>query len=125
MKTDLFTKTTLAVITLALVVIAGQGRLNRITTVHAAPVQQQRWDYKMIRIKFRWQNNVADGIDFVSDGGTKLDGQPNILDFTRNLGTQGWELVSVTPFSLWSSGGSSTDEVMMFKRPLLVRFCDR
>lgn len=119
MKSDRVTKGTLTVIvTLALAVIAGQGRSNKIATVHAAAVPQQAWDYKMIRLKFHWQNNIAVGVDFVSDDGTKLDGPPNILDVPKNLGAQGWDLVSVTPLSLWSSGGSSTDEFMIFKRPL-------
>jgi hypothetical protein len=116
-KSDIFTKTTLAIIALALVVIAGQGALRHPMTVEAA--SQQRWVYKSIHARFQWTSNTVTRTSYVSNDGNELDGPPNMQDVMNGLGNQGWELVSTTPYSMWISngtaGGMTTDEILIFR----------
>jgi len=55
------------------------------------------------------------------DDGKPLDETLDIIDISKELGLQGWELVAICPRSLpVSTGttGTTTDELWVFKRPL-------
>lgn len=108
-----------------------------------------KWDYKII-LRVRNYDDKHNGFEYHSasswfvwwEDGNKLPGESNILQKSKELGEQGWELVSVTPRSGLTGGrseiygftanivgggkteGSSTDyagftseEMWVFKRP--------
>jgi hypothetical protein len=117
MKSDIFTRTTLVIIALALALIAGQGALKHPMTVDAA--SQQRWLYKTIHVRFQWENNTVTRISYISNDGNQLNGPPAMQDVMNALGNDGWELVSATPYSMWISNGTvagmTTDEILIFR----------
>ena len=79
---------------------------------------RQAWEYKAILIS----NFEAPGNWF--EDGRQLAGVANMQTKSKELGDQGWELVSVTPMSSMTSiggegtiGGVTTGMIFWFKRP--------
>jgi hypothetical protein len=130
MKTDRLGKFLLAVIAVLLVQIAVQNLRKPIEPVHAAAPTRQAWEYKFIQRTFRFERGSASGTSSWSEDGKSLavdedDSSPLIQKFS-DLGSQGWELVTDTPFSLSgrmypkieaSANGVTTAEKWTFKRP--------
>jgi hypothetical protein len=120
MKTYSFTKTLLAVIALALIVIAGHDAFTHSTSVQAA--SQQKWAYKTVYVRYAWANNSVTGISGITIDGTQLTSPPNLADVMNGLGNDGWELVSRAPYSTWVANGSfaglTTGELLTFKHPV-------
>lgn len=89
----------------------------------------QTWEYKSIVItrgygaaKLGEYLKTAEAFSYWAEDGKALAGQVNMISKSKELGDQGWELVSVTPLSsIASSQGSYagfTDVLIYwFKRP--------
>jgi len=72
----------------------------------------QKWEYTTITRKRIWKV----GIGPLESKGWEADITPNI----RDLGEQGWELVTVVPRSGWARAdyaGFTSEEYWIFKRP--------
>lgn len=115
MKTDIFAKTMLAIVVLALLVIAIE-HINPLKVVHAQAAP--RWEYSRISANYRWQNGRVEGIASINQDGKTLSENSNIRDLMRDMGTKGWELVSDMPISTQMGLSGTTNEILMFKRPL-------
>jgi hypothetical protein len=123
MNSDTYTKASLLIIALLLVPAAIRPILSpEVTAIaqgsNAAKSVSVRWEYKLVNIE-RQPNAFALG-DFNQ---LAEDGQSSKGDWfskAQQLGSQGWELVSVTPMAN-SSGrnfaGSTTEVMFLFKRP--------
>jgi hypothetical protein len=86
-----------------------------------------KWDYKFV-VRFRdyaaMSGSFADWV-FYEDG-NKL-GKADIAQLTKKWGDEGWELVGISarsslatigpPGNLTSMGGTTTEELFVFKRP--------
>lgn len=130
MKPDRLGNFLLAVIAVSLLQIAGQNLWKPILPVHAAAPTKQTWEYKFIQRSFRFEHGSAAGTLSWKEDGKSLavdedDSIPMIRKFS-DLGSQGWELVSDTPFSFSgraypkievSANGVTTAEMWTFKRP--------
>ena len=115
---------------LYLPLIAGIVLLSTVWAVYgkqqkAAPVNQA-WEYKTIGIARSAQSN-ADWSDWAEISGDAIKTLPlpvSVPKKAKELGEQGWELVSITPISnnAGGAGGSNlagfTSQIMYwFKRP--------
>jgi hypothetical protein len=92
----------------------------------------QNWEYKFLKGQRdpiiindpRSGEEFIRGYDIVLkwfDDGKPLEENLDILDISKKLGSQGWELVAICPRSLpVSTGttGTTTDELWVFKRPI-------
>ena len=108
MRTDKLTTSLLAIIALSLAVLAGENFRSRSTVVHAAPVSTQAWEYKSIVRVFECKNGQMQGVTSMSEDQKPLPAVVDIVAKLNELGDQGWELVSVTPYSSYSQAGTST-----------------
>jgi len=130
MKADTFTKTTLAVIALALVVIAGQS-VQHTATVRAAQTSGAEYDYKFMwhYMSLNLENGASSGTSlWTEDGNRPKDEYNNDGGFGQRiqvLGSQGWELVSDVVFSNHGNinppktialNGVTTSERLIFRR---------
>jgi hypothetical protein len=114
MKNDRFIKTTLAVIALALLILAGNAFRNKSAAVQAASGTNQVWEYKSINRVFNWKDGKIQGVGSASEDGQALPpvaggGGAEMRSKLTQLGRDGWELVAVTPYSM-SGGVASTSE---------------
>jgi|SRR5579859_7439320 len=126
MKTDTYTKTVLSLIFLALLMIAGAKSREEMQAVHAAaPTRPQAWEYKFLLFSHWYSSFTGSYTEQISEDGKKLNinGQ-GINQKIYDLGSQGWELVTVEAESEYkdSSGfyaraGATTDITWTFKRP--------
>ncbi len=94
--------TAIFIVAIFLVFLTMYGQNN------SAPATAKKWDYKAITI-FRTSGETAWSQWFETSGDTQIP-LPQPVSPTkrlRELGMQGWELVSVTPLSA-SSGGRGT-----------------
>ncbi|MFC5860961.1 DUF4177 domain-containing protein [Acidicapsa dinghuensis] len=105
MQSDRFTKFLLAVIALSLVALVGEGwRRQPVVLAADGTAAKQVWEYKVIERSFRWKDNYVTGVDKWYEDGRALpapgeDGWGALRTKLAELGAQGWELVSVTPYS--------------------------
>jgi hypothetical protein len=119
MRSQTLTNTLLGIVAIGLVAIVSQCSFRPLK-VHAATQARLpfvRWNYKHVRSRFKWEQGKVTGEQFVMDDGQQiLDPQIARL-YVKQLGREGWELVSVEPLSLFASQGSTTDLLYVFKRP--------
>jgi hypothetical protein len=70
------------------------------------------WEYKQIRSGFPWDDNEINGVSYVQEDGKNLPVGTDILAKINDLGSQGWELISVTAYSdelkTWTASNNST-----------------
>ena len=129
MRTTKYTAFVLSVMALALVVLAGEEFRDRTTVVHAAGLRQA-WEYKFVERGYKGQNgDITVTAYWKEDGNTPPADQNNTSGLSarvRVLGSQGWELVSDTPYSRHmkvdaanglAANGVTSDETLIFKRP--------
>jgi hypothetical protein len=109
MKTDILTKTLLGAIALALAV-------PPLTTVHADSAT--KWEYTRINIAYRWENGTVNLYALVQRDGKDLPGNPQPGGALNQMGAEGWELVSDMPISTQAGLSGTTNEILMFKRPV-------
>jgi hypothetical protein len=109
MKTDVFTKMMLAVIVLTLA-------LPTLTTVHADSTA--KWEYARLNVTYKWENGTVNIYALVQRDGANLPGNPPPGDVMRQMGAEGWELVSDMPISTQMGISGTTNEILMFKRPV-------
>ena len=126
MKTDGLSKTLLAFIALAVVLIIGQGWNNHISTVQAA--SGQIWEYKFLNWSYIGDIHSLDHVVLFKEDGNVIpaseDGQvPNVGKKIQQLGSNGWELATNSTYSrhaVFTNGtpanGLTTDEMLIFKR---------
>lgn len=106
MQNDRIIKLLLAVIALSLLALVGEGWRRQPVAVLAADAsaQKQVWEYKVIERSFRWKDSYVAGVDKWYEDGRALpaageDAWGALRAKLAELGAQGWELVSVTPYS--------------------------
>jgi hypothetical protein len=128
MKNNRTSAAFLGLIVVLLAVLAAQNFKPLLSVVFAAPAMRQQWEYKRISREFKFNNYEFDSW---SEDGKDLPKPVELNAKLAQLGAQGWELVSVTPYSSWfrpvSSGnvsgsvvgtsGLTTSDVYVFKRP--------
>jgi hypothetical protein len=117
MRSDNFTRAMLAVIALALVALVGQGTFSHLTPVDAALSVPTQWEYATVRMKFHWEGGAVTRTESTTLNGDPVTFASNRTELMSKMGQAEWELVTDTPYSLWSSQGSTTDEMLVFKRP--------
>ena len=109
MKTDIFTKTLLGAIALALAV-------PPLTTVHADSTT--KWEYTRINVTYKWENGTVSAYSLIQRDGQNIPGSPNPGAVTTQMGVEGWELVSDMAISTQAGLSGTTNEILMFKRPV-------
>jgi hypothetical protein len=141
MKTDHISKLVLAIIAIALVTLSVEHWQFRLNTVHAAVPSRQQWEYKVIWRAFYYENGDFQGPSEWREDQTMLPNPPKkdmgaaLNTKLAELGAQGWELVSTTPYATnyqvnterWGSGineaetqihanGTTFNDMLVFKR---------
>jgi hypothetical protein len=106
-------KLNLAIVIVALLSVAGWTAHAQLQKSSSA---RQTWDYKSIvltrtiaRPDFTW-----------AEDGKELPGSPNMVLKAKELGDQGWELVTITPLASQTGEGYTgfTNNILYwFKRP--------
>lgn len=105
MQNDRLSRILLAVIALSLVALVGEGwRRQPIVLAADGTAAKQVWEYKVIERSFRVRDNYVAGVDkWYEDGAALPTPGDNAWGALRaklaDLGSQGWELVSVMPYS--------------------------
>jgi hypothetical protein len=131
MKNTRLSTSFLGLIVVLLAVLAAENFKSQSSVVLAAPAVRQQWEYKRISCDFKFTNHTYDGIDSWQEDGKDLPKPVDMDSKLAQLGAQGWELVSVTPYATWfepissgrasgsvvSTSGVTTFNMYIFRRP--------